>query len=105
MNFSWIYVTAKDEDEARKIAQALLEKHLIACANMFSVKSLYWWKGAIEDESEVAMIMKTRNEHKDKIISEIKAIHSYEIPCIEFLSIEDGNPDFLRWIGEETKGA
>ena len=97
-----VYITAKDEEEARKIANYLLEKRLIACANMFPVKSLYWWKGKIEREDEIALIMKTQKGHIKNIISEVKALHSYEEPCIEFLPIEDGNPDYLEWIRKET---
>ena len=102
MDFFVVYVTAKDEEEARKIANHLLKKRLIACANMFKIKSLYWWKGNIESDDEVALIMKTQRSNKESIISEVKAIHSYEVPCIEFLPIEDGNPDYLEWIKNET---
>jgi len=103
MDFLVVYVTAKNEDEATKIATHLLTKRLIACANMFKIKSLYWWKGNIESDDEVALIMKTRIGNKENIISEVKAVHSYEVPCIEFLPIEDGNPDYLEWIKNETK--
>ncbi|UCE37291.1 MAG: divalent-cation tolerance protein CutA [Thermoplasmata archaeon] len=102
MNCSVIYVTAKDEEEAKRIADHLLSKRLIACANMFPIKSLYWWKGEIESEGEIAMIMKTQESHKKSIISEIKTLHSYDVPCIEFFTINDGNPDYLKWIVSET---
>lgn len=102
MDFFVVYVTAKDEEEAKKIANHLLAKRLIACANMFNIKSLYWWKGKIENDDEVVLIMKTQKEHKERIVNEVKALHSYEMPCIEFLPIEDGNPDYLAWIKNET---
>lgn len=102
MSFLQVFITTKDEKEAKKIANHLLSKHLIACANMFPIKSLYWWKGAIESDDEVAMIMKTQEMHKESIISEVKALHSYEVPCIEFFTIQDGNPDYLEWIKTET---
>jgi periplasmic divalent cation tolerance protein len=102
MDFYLVYVTAKDEKEGRKISNHLLNLHLVACSNLFPIKSLYWWKGEIEDESEVAIILKTQEKHKEQIISEIKKMHSYDVPCIEFLKIESGNPDYLKWIEEET---
>jgi periplasmic divalent cation tolerance protein len=102
MSFLLIYVTTKDEKEAHKIANQLLSKRMIACANMFPVKSLYWWKGAIESDDEYAMIMKTQELHKESIISEIKTLHSYDVRCIEFFKIEDGSPDYLEWIMTET---
>jgi periplasmic divalent cation tolerance protein len=102
MSFLLVYVTAKDEEEANKIANHLLSKRLIACANMLPIKSLYWWKGAIESDEEVAVIMKTQEMHKESIIFEVKAMHSYDVPCIEFFKIEDGNPDYMKWIKTET---
>ncbi len=102
MSFLLVYVTTKDEKEAKGIANNLLSKRLIACANMFPIKSLYWWKGAIESDEEVAMIMKTQEVYKESIISEVKALHSYDVPCIEFFAIQDGNPDYLKWIKTET---
>ena len=103
MSYHVVYVTAKDEEEANRIANTLLEKRLIACANMFPIKSLYWWKGVIERDDEVALIMKTQKVNIERIIKEIKEIHSYEVPCIDSWPIEDGNPDFLEWINEETR--
>ncbi|UCF07916.1 MAG: divalent-cation tolerance protein CutA [Thermoplasmata archaeon] len=102
MSFYMVYVTCKDDQEAKNVANHLLEKRLIACANMFPVKSLYRWKGNIESDDEIAVLMKTEDIHKDSIIEEIKALHSYEVPCIEFILITDGNPEYLQWIGDET---
>jgi periplasmic divalent cation tolerance protein len=102
MDTFMVYVTAKDEDEAEKISHHLLNKRLIACSNIFPIKSLYWWEGKIENESEIALIMKTQEKHKARIIEEIKDMHSYDVPCIEFLPINSGNPDYLDWIIKET---
>jgi periplasmic divalent cation tolerance protein len=102
MIFNWIYITAGSEDEAKKIAVHLLEKHLIACANIFPIRSIYHWKGNLEDEKEFALILKTQEEHVDAIVDEVKKVHSYEVPCIESLPVEKGNPDYLKWIEDET---
>ncbi len=99
-----VYVTCRDEEEARTISLSLLERHLVACANIFPIKSLYWWNGKIEDDFEVGVIMKTQKTHIDTIISEVKSLHSYEVPCIEFLPISNGNPDYTKWIIQETSG-
>src|SRR3989344_1565893 len=96
------YITAKSKGEAEKIISALLKKRLIACANMFPVKSQYWWKGKIEKSSEYVIIAKTRKEKEKKIIAEVKDIHSYEVPCIVFYDIR-GSKNYLEWIDGETK--
>jgi periplasmic divalent cation tolerance protein len=102
MVFLAVYVTANSEKEAEQIAEHLLKKRLVACANLFPIKSMYWWRGDIEKEDEFALVLKTTEEHRTAIISEIKKIHSYEIPCVEFLAVTDGNPDYLNWIFQET---
>ena len=102
MNFLMVYVTCKDGEEAKKIASHLLDKRLVACANMFPVKSMYWWEGKIEEDDEMALLMKTQEEHKENIVKEVLALHSYDVPCVEFFEIAQGNPDYLEWIKKET---
>lgn len=99
-----VYVTCKDREEAQNIARVLLEKRLVACANIYPIHSLYWWKGDIQEDDEIAVMMKTRCDNGDRIIKEVLELHSYDIPCVEFLSLENGNPDYLEWIREETSG-
>lgn len=99
---SMVYVTVKDIDEAKKIANHLLDHRLIACANIFPIRSIYVWKGKVEDDPEVAMIIKTRSSLVDRIMKEIKKIHSYEVPCIVSYDIIKGDKDFLNWIRDET---
>lgn len=97
-----VYVTFRDEAEARKIATRLLEKRLIACANMFPVKSMYRYQGKVSEETEVAMLAKAQKKNFDRIREEVKALHSYEVPCIISLSVEHKDEDFHKWVGEET---
>ena len=98
-----IYITTKDEDEARKIGRALLEEKLAACVNIHPIESIYWWEREIQEESEVAMLVKTKAGLVDEVIERVKELHSYEVPCIVSLPIEKGNPDYLKWIDEVTK--
>jgi len=62
----------------------------------------FCWQGNIEETGEAAMFLKTRSELVDKVIERVKALHSYEVPCIVSFPIEKGNPDYLEWIGEST---
>ena len=98
------FITAKDSEEARKISRALLKKRLVSCCNIVPrIESLYWWKGKMEEESEALIILKTRKEMMEEIIKEVKKIHSYETPAIDFLDITGGSREFLEWIGKETE--
>ena len=103
MQYYSIYITTKDEEEAKRIGQALVEEKLAACINIHPIKSIYRWEGKIHKTEETAMFVKTRAELADKVIQRAKELHSYEVPCIISLPIAQGNPDFLAWITESTK--
>jgi periplasmic divalent cation tolerance protein len=99
----FVYMTAKDEKEARKVGKALVEDRLAACANIIpNMKSLYWWDGKIQDDSEAVLIVKSKKSLMKKLIARMKSIHSYKVPCIVALPIVDGNQEFLEWIDKET---
>ncbi|WP_457591314.1 divalent-cation tolerance protein CutA [Geoglobus sp.] len=102
--YYFIYVTFPDEDSARKIAKHLLESRLVACVNFWKINSMYWWEGEIQDDGEVAMILKTRAENYSKVREEIRKLHPYTTPCICALNVEEGNPEFLRWIDSIVEG-
>jgi periplasmic divalent cation tolerance protein len=100
----FIYITCADGAEAEKIARALVSERLAACANILpGVRSVYRWKGKIEEAAEVAIIAKTRAGLVDALTERVKALHSYEVPCVVALPITGGNRDFLGWIEEETR--
>lgn len=98
------YITAPNEDEAVKIARVLVEGHLAACANIVkNVRSIYSWQGAIEDDAEVLMIVKTQKALFQKLSEKVKEIHSYDVPEVIALPIVDGSQDYLQWLRESTK--
>jgi periplasmic divalent cation tolerance protein len=103
LEYRSIYVTAKDEEEARKIAQTLVQEKLAACVNYFPIKSIFWWKGKVEESGEVALIAKTRAELVDDLIRRVKELHSYQIPCTESWVIEKADPDCIKWVEESTQ--
>jgi periplasmic divalent cation tolerance protein len=106
MEHCLVYITAQNLEQAESISRTLLEEKLIACVNIFpGITSLYWWKGEIQKDSEVALIAKSKQELAESIVNRVKSMHSYECPCIVFLPIIKGNPDFLSWITQETRSA
>ncbi len=106
MSTRFLYVTAATADEARKIGEALVQERLAACANVLGpIESIYWWQGQVRRDSEVVLIAKTRADLVERVVARVKALHSYTVPCVVSLPIEQGNPDFLRWIETETAGA
>ena len=103
MEYRSIYITARDEQEAKKIGQILVWEKLAACVNYFPIKSIYWWKGDVQESREVAIIAKTRADLVDRLIGRVKQVHSYEVPCVVSWIIEKGNTDYLEWIRESTE--
>jgi Uncharacterized protein involved in tolerance to divalent cations len=99
----FVYVTCESPEQAEAIGAALVERRLCACVNILpGMRSLYWWKGKLERGDETVLVAKTRDSLLDPLTEAIKALHSYEIPCVVALPILGGNPDFLRWIADET---
>ena len=98
-----IYITASTLDEAKNIARTIVGERLAACANILGhVTSVFHWDGALQEETEVAMILKTRRNLVVTLTERIKQIHSYDCPCITAYDIVDGHGEFLSWITTET---
>ena len=98
-----VYMTCKDMAEAKLIASHLLEKRLIACANIFPVTSMFNWAGKVSSEPEVAVICKARKESFERIKEEARQLHSYEIPCIVALPWHGSDEEYKKWVEGETK--
>jgi periplasmic divalent cation tolerance protein len=106
MSTRFIYITAANSEQARKIGEALVEERLAACANILApMQSIYRWEGKIQHDTEAVLIAKTQAALVDKVIARVRALHSYTVPCVVSLAIEAGNPDFLDWIARETAPA
>ena len=94
-----VYTTAKKKD-AMPIAEKLLNERLAGCVNMFPVQSMYWWKGRIEKDSEVGMLIKVKDAKK--AVKRIKDLHPYELPAILVFDVK-GYAPFARWIEKVCK--
>ncbi len=100
MAFSIIYVTHESEAEARRIAGALLEARLVACANIFPIQSMYWWQGAIESGDEWVSILKTADSHWHKVKASVEHLHPYTVPCIMRIEVS-ANLAYEQWIHQQ----
>jgi periplasmic divalent cation tolerance protein len=91
-------------EEAREIAQALVERKLAACVNIVpNIESVYRWKGEIESSTEHLLLIKTTEEAFPSLRDAITELHSYEVPeCVEFV-VTDGSADYLKWIEETVR--
>ena len=104
MDLNLVYMTFGNKKEARSIGKVLVEEKLVACVNIIDhVNSFYIWQDQLQDDQEVIMIAKTTSERMAIVIERVKALHSYECPCIVGLQINAGNPEFLDWITGTVK--
>ncbi|MDD5778018.1 MAG: divalent-cation tolerance protein CutA [Candidatus Thermoplasmatota archaeon] len=94
-----IFCTAPP-DQAPALARALLDQRLIACATIVSGRSLFRWQGAVEEEEEALLVIKSRADRWDNIRETICHLHPYDTPEIIALPVVDGLPAYLAWIDE-----
>ena len=99
-----LLITAPDEETGRRIARALVEERLAACVNLLpGIRSIYRWRGAVEEAAEVLLIAKTRADRTAALASRVRALHPYEVPEVVALPVTDGSRAYLRWVVAESR--
>lgn len=99
-----VLTNVPDAEAARAIGRGLVENRLAACVNCLpQVNSIYRWQDAIEEASEVTLLIKTSRERYAEVETLIRRLHPYELPEILALAIDQGWPDYLNWIEQEVK--
>ncbi len=98
-----LYVTCADGDEAKAIAHTLVDERLAACANILGpMTSVYRWEGAIQEDGETLMILKTVASKIERLQERIGELHPYDLPEILVLNVCGGSPAYLSWVERET---
>ena len=97
------FVTVSDEKTATLITDELIKEKLAACVSAVpGIASTYRWQGKVERAQEILLIIKTRKVLREDIIQAVRRKHAYSVPEIAFLNIDDGNKDYLDWLGANT---
>ena len=98
-----VLTTIGSEEDAARLGRNLVEKRLVVCVNVIGpARSIFLWKGKVEDESERLLLMKTRADRYVDLETNIKELHPYEIPEIIAIPIERGSQDYLAWVDENV---
>lgn len=96
--------TCDSEEQAAKVARGLVERKLAACVSILpGARSIYRWKGQIEDTAEWVLVIKSRRDLFDALRTELQKLHSYEVPEVVALPIVDGSEGYLAWLDRELK--
>ncbi len=99
--FRLVLVTAGSEEEAAKIARALVEERLAACVNIVpKIRSVYRWGGKIEDDAEALLLIKTSETSLPALEERVRALHSYDVPEVIAIKLDRGSQPYLDWLGE-----
>jgi len=99
-----VFSTCADEEEAGRLARALVEARLAACVNIVSrVRSVYRWHGAVEQAEECLLVIKSSRELFEELTRTLTAAHSYELPEAVAIPIVEGSGAYLEWIGQNLK--
>lgn len=100
-----ILCTCATEDEAHKLARALVEERLAACVNVLpDIRSFYRWKGEVQSESEWLLLIKSSRELFAALLARLESIHSYEVPEVIALPVMEGSPNYMDWLQANLRG-
>ena len=100
-----VYTTFPDVDIALSLGEGLVRDQLIACINVLpGMRSVYAWKGSIEQGQEAVAILKTRKGLQDQVHRALKERHPYETPVVLFIEPTGGDAATLEWLVGETAG-
>jgi periplasmic divalent cation tolerance protein len=102
-NVVLVLTTAPDDERAEAMARTLVDERLAACVNVHGpMTSIYWWEGSVQREAERQLVIKTTRERLPVLEARLKDLHSYELPELLVVPVEEGSPEYAAWVGREA---
>jgi periplasmic divalent cation tolerance protein len=98
-----VFVTCEGKEQAERIAQAVVTERLAACVNVLpGVRSCYTWEGKVTWAEEVLMLIKTTRDRFDQLRDRVRALHSYQVPEIVSVTIDNAFEKYSAWIEDSV---
>jgi periplasmic divalent cation tolerance protein len=98
-----VLVTAPDADTAAGLARALVEERLAACGNVVpGLRSVYRWEGAVRDEPEALLLLKTTRARFEALREAVLRLHPYQVPEVIAVPVEAGSAPYLAWLAGQV---
>ncbi len=99
-----VITTVDSSEKAHEIARTLVERRLVACAQVVGpIRSTYWWQGQVEQTEEWLLQLKTRADLYAPLEQALREAHPYTVPEILAFPVSQGNPAYLEWLAQETQ--
>lgn len=99
-----VYTIVANQEEARRIAKALVKRKLAACAQITAIESFYSWKGTVQHEPEWRVLFKTTTAQYAAVEAAVRDLHTYELPAIHAVAIENIFTPYAAWVEEGSSG-
>lgn len=103
-NFVQMVLTCGNWQEAQRIVDRLLEERLIAAAEFIEVRSKYPWKGELQDDKEIRLVMESAEHLFEAVEAEVRKLHSYEVFVLQSMPIAQISKDARQWLEKTLKG-
>ena len=97
-----VYTTVGNLPDARLLCAALVEQRLVACAQMSEIHSIYRWNGALQDDQEVRVLLKTTHDRYAQLQEAIRELHPYQLPAIYATPVEQAFAPYAEWVAESV---
>ena len=102
-DYSVVFMTVSSHEEAENIAENLVSHKLAACVNILpNMKSFYWWDDKVCKDDELMLVAKIKTSLFKDLEKAVKKLHSYDVPEIILLPIENGSNAYLQWMEKVT---
>ena len=99
-----VLTTLGSGTDGMAFARVLVDERLAACVNVLPVmRSVYWWKGVVEEDAEQQLLIKTTSNRVAALEARFHELHPYEVPEFIVVNISAGSPEYLAWLGESVR--
>jgi len=99
-----VCTTVGRREDAQRLARALVERRLAACAQISEIESFFFWQGALQQEGEFRLMLKTTEDRYPAVEAALRELHPYELPAIHAFAFEHVYAAYAEWIAENAGG-
>ncbi|MFN8177032.1 MAG: divalent-cation tolerance protein CutA [bacterium] len=96
-----IVTTVATEADAAEIGRTLVQERLVACATFVPCRSVYRWRGAVQEEGEIQLSLKTTAARAADVERRLRELHGYETPAILRVTFS-ANRDYAAWVADSV---